>query len=87
VRSSTWYHLTLCPFALASPLPRVPRDPPLAAPPLPDGAAPPRLEELPTLEDGAGVANFGAAFDEVGGLSTKDVSVVMKVVSPSKSPL
>jgi hypothetical protein len=59
--------------ALARPLALVPRKPPLAAPPLPDGAIPPR----PPIRDGAGVENFGVAFDDVGGLSTKDVSVVL----------
>ena len=69
-------HLTLRPFAaLARPLPRVPRSPPRAAPPLPAGAIPPRLP--PIREAGAGVANFGVAFEDVGGFSTKDVSVVL----------
>jgi len=76
----------LRPFAaLARPLPRVPRSPPRAAPPLPAGAAPPR--PAPAIrEAGAGVANFGVGFEDVGGFSTKDVSVVMNVVSPSISP-
>lgn len=65
-------------FALASPLPLVPRAPPLAAPPLaPD---PPRpLEALP-LDDGAGVENLGVAFAVVGGFSTNDMSVVLGLV-------
>lgn len=67
---------TLRPFAaLARPLPRVPRSPPRAAPPLPEGAIPPRLP--PVREAGAGVANFGVAFEDVGGFSTNDVSVVL----------
>jgi len=87
--------------ALARPLPRVPRSPPRAAPPLPAGT-PPRLA-LVILDAGAGVANLGVALEDVGGLSTKDVSVVLrdishrpldmptieahkKVVSPSISP-
>jgi hypothetical protein len=69
-------YLTLRPFAaLARPLPRVPRSPPRAAPPLPAGAIPPRLP--PIREAGAGVANFGVGFEDVGGFSTKDVSVVL----------
>ena len=62
-------------FALASPLPLVPRTPPLDAPPLePD---PPRPPEVPPLEEGTGVENFfGVAF-EVGGFSTNEVSVVL----------
>jgi len=84
LRVSTYY-LALRPFALASPLPRVPRTPPRAAPPLPAGAILPRLK--PAIRDGgAGVANFGVAFEEVGGLSTNEVSVVINVVSPSISP-
>jgi len=65
--------------ALAKPLPRVPRRPPRAAPPLP-AAAPPRLAPA-ILDAGAGVANFGVALEDVGGLSTKDVSVVLQAVS------
>jgi len=69
--------------ALASPDPRVPRSPPRAAPPLPAGAP---LPAPPILDAGAGVENLGVAFEDVGGFSTKDVSVVMNVVSPSISP-
>lgn len=69
--------------ALASPEPRVPRSPPRAAPPLPAGAP---LPAPPILDAGAGVENLGVAFEDVGGFSTKDVSVVMNVVSPSISP-
>lgn len=59
--------------ALARPLPRVPRSPPRAAPPLPAGTPLP----APAIREGAGVANLGVAFEDVGGLSTKDVSVVL----------
>ena len=61
-------------FALARPLPRVPRRPPRAAPPLP--AAAPR-PPAPAIRDGAGVENLGVGFEDVGGFSTKDVSVVL----------
>jgi len=90
------HHLPLGFAALASPLPLVPLNPPLAAPPLP--AIPPRVPIL----DGAGVENLGVGFEDVGGLSTKEVSVVLihisyspllgleglykNVVSPSISP-
>jgi len=78
-KSDSGYHRyrTLRPFAaLARPLPRVPRSPPRVAPPLPADAVPPRL--APAIrEAGAGVANFGG-FDDVGGFSTKDVSVVLQ---------
>lgn len=68
------YFIPLGFAALAKPLPLVPLSPPRAAPPLPAGAAPP----LPALilEAGAGVENF-EAFEDVGGFSTKDVSVVL----------
>jgi len=78
-RVSSQNYFTLRPFAaLASPLPRVPRSPPRAAPPLPAaGTMPPRLGSL----DGAGVENLGVCvFEEVGGLSTNDVSVVLSSV-------
>ena len=68
----------LCPFARASPLPRVPRKLPLVAPPRAAGAAPPRLGAVATRDVGAGVENLGVAFEDVGGLSTKDVSVVLE---------
>jgi hypothetical protein len=87
------------PFAaLARPLARVPRRPPRAAPPLPAGAPRPAP---PAIRDGAGVENLGVGFEDVGGFSTNDVSVVLlplawypsklrktykKVVSPSISP-
>ena len=64
--------------ALARPLARVPRIPPRAAPPLPEGAIPPRV---PMLVPGAGLENFGVAFEDCGGLSTKDVSVVLQKFS------
>ena len=72
---------------LASPLgrdPLVPPRPPLAVVPplvLVDGAGT-RDWRVP----GFGVWNFGVGLDEAGGLSMKDVSVVMNVVSPSISP-
>lgn len=70
------YYFTPRPFAaLARPLPRVPRIPPRAAPPLPEGAEPPR--GAPIRDAGAGVENLGVGFEEVGGFSTKDVSVVL----------
>jgi hypothetical protein len=65
--------------ALANPLPLVPLNPPLAAPPLPAGAPPP--PPLTPIFDGAGVENFGVAFEDIGGFSTKDVSVVLGGVS------
>jgi hypothetical protein len=56
----------------------VPRDPPLAAPPLPEEDIPPPRPGAPAIRDaGAGVANLGVALDDVGGFSTKDVSVVL----------
>lgn len=64
--------------ALAKPLPLVL---PAARP-----AVPPRAfaaPALPALEAGAGVVYLELAFDDVGGLSTKDVSVVKKVASGS----
>jgi len=84
------YHSGFTPYfatrpfaALASPLPPVPRRPPRAAPPLPAGA--PRLGP-PAIRDGAGVENFGAGFEDVGGFSTKDVSVVLQL-SANDAPL
>jgi len=66
------------------PLPLFPLALPADAPPLPPlvGASPPRLMN-PELGRaiGAGIANFVGARED-GGLSTKDVSVVMKVSSP-----
>lgn len=67
--------------ALASPLPRVPRNPPRELPP--------RLDTLPlpaplAIRDaGAGVVNLGVglSLEGVGGLSTKDVSVVLERIS------
>jgi len=81
--SDLGYHRYFAPrafAALARPLPRVPRRPPRAAPPLPAGAAPPR--PAPVIRDaGAGVANLGADFEDAGGFSTKDVSVVLRVLA------
>ena len=69
------------PFAaLASPEPRVPLSPPRAAPPLPACATPPR--PAPAIFDGgAGVENLGVGFEDGGGFSTKDVSVVLQDIS------
>ena len=64
--------------ALARPEPRVPRSPPRAAPPLPAGAP---LPAPPILDAGAGVENLGVAFEDVGGFSTKDVSVVLRDIN------
>jgi hypothetical protein len=66
-------------FALARPLPRVPRRPPRATPPLLAGGTPPRIA-IREVGAGAGVENFEVAFEE-GGLSTKDVSVVLQDIS------
>lgn len=67
-----------------SPLDRVPRVPPgpprVCVPPRVDGAGTRDILDL-----GAGVWNLGAAALEDAGLSTKVVSVVMNVVSPSGS--
>ena len=81
--SNSGYHryFTLRPFAaLARPLPRVPRSPPRAAPPLlpPATGIPPRP---PPIREGAGVENLGGGLVDVGGLSTKDVSVVLDNIS------
>jgi len=73
----TTSYLTLCPFARASPLPRVPRTPPRAAPPRAACPAPPRFDDPANREAGAGVENLGVALEDAGGLSTKDVSVVL----------
>lgn len=67
----------LCPLARASPLPRVPRNPPRGAPPRAAGAAPPRFDDPAIREAGAGVENLGVALEDAGGLSTKEVSVVL----------
>lgn len=65
--------------ALANPLPFVPLNPPLAAPPLPAGTAPPLAVPI---RDGAGVENLGVIVrEDVGGFSTKEVSVVLSFVS------
>lgn len=66
------------PRGLASPLARVPRDPPrlLAVPRLP----PPALVVGAGMRDARGVwyLDVGVALDEVGGFSTNDVSVVLQ---------
>lgn len=67
------------PRALAKPLPRAPRYPPLGMPPLPVDDAPPRPGAPAILEAGTGGVYLGVAFDDVGGLSTNDVSVVLNV--------
>lgn len=78
VQKTGYHYLKLRPFAaLARPLARVPLTPPRAVPPRPDGPIPPRLA-LPILDAGAGVENFGVGFEEAGGFSTNDVSVVLK---------
>ena len=78
--SETAYHLAPRGFALASPLPRIPRPVPRAAPHLAPApvSVPPRLlaTEL-GRDERAGVENFGVAFEEAGGFSTKEVSVVL----------
>jgi len=75
ITSQSWlYFIPLGFAALARPLPLVPLNPPRAAPPLPAGAAPPL--PAPILEARAGVENL-EALEDVGGFSTKDVSVVL----------
>ena len=73
-------HLAPRGLALASPLPRAPRPMPRVAPPLTPGpcSPPPRLLG-PTLERDVdtGVEKFGVAFEDAGGFSTKEVSVVL----------
>jgi len=76
--------ITPRPLALASPVPRVPR---VVPPPRPILEVPDPL----VLEDGAGtrdwrapgvgVWNFGVGFEDVGGFSTNEVSVVLGTVS------
>ena len=56
----------------------MPRIPPRAAPPLPGGALP---RPAAIRDVGAGVENFGVAFEDVGGLSTNDVSVVLRAAT------
>ena len=63
------------------PLPRVePRAIPLARP-LPAEAPLPEIPPLVTFDGGAGVENLEETLDEVGGFSTKDVSVVLSPLS------
>lgn len=57
------------------PLPDEPEPP--EEPPRPDG---------PAIRDGAGVVNFGVALEDVGGLSTKEVSVVLEKSSVRHQP-
>ena len=76
----------LCPLARASPLPRVPRNPPRAAPPRAAGPAPPRFDDPAIREAGAGVENLGVALEDAGGLSTKEVSVVLMEHNISLAP-
>ncbi len=66
-------HLTPRPLGLASPLARVPLSPPLD----PRCAAPPLLDVPVIREDRAGVMKRDDALEDVGGLSTKEVSVVL----------
>lgn len=61
-----------------------PRPLPLAAPraiplarPLPEVAARPAIPPLVALEGGAGVENLEETLEDVGGFSTKEVSVVL----------
>lgn len=69
--------MRLLPRALAKPLPRAPRYPALGIPPLPVDDVPPRLDAPAILEAGTGAVYLGVAFEDVGGLSTNDVSVVL----------
>ena len=70
------FHLTPRGFALANPLPLVPRAASRPVAPLP--ALPPPLvsPELGRAE-GAGVANLDVDLEENGGFSTNEVSVVL----------
>ena len=77
---SSSYHLTPRGFALANPLPRNPRPAPRAALPLAlvPTSPPPRLGATELGRDErAGVENLGVAFEDAGGFSTKEVSVVL----------
>jgi len=76
------FHLTPRGFALASPLPLVPRAAPRPMPPLP-AVPPPLLSPELGLAGGAGVANFDD-LDDTGGFSTKEVSVVLMPPSQFK---
>ena len=74
------YHLAPRGFALANPLPRSPRPAPRAALPLAlvPTSPPPRLGATELGRDErAGVENLDAAFEDAGGFSTKEVSVVL----------
>ncbi len=69
------FHLTARPPGLASPLDRPPRVLPRAAElPLP---RPTPLAGGADTRDGLGVCNLGVPLEDLGGFSTKDVSVVL----------
>jgi hypothetical protein len=68
-------HLTPRPLGLANPLARVPLSTPLEGSPRCEAA--PRFDELAEREDLAGVMNRDVVLEDVGGLSTKEVSVVL----------
>lgn len=79
VSTASMYHLTPLPLALANSLPRAPRVTPLPA--MPRVAIDARVEGPLERDDGAGVAgvaNFGVVFEDAGGLSTNEVSVVLE---------
>jgi hypothetical protein len=66
------------PLALANPLPRVPRPAPLPVPPRPGTPTLPRDGPPMALDGGAGVENLAVDLEDVGGLSTNEVSVVLR---------
>lgn len=74
---SNVFYFTLLAFALANPLPLPPRPVPCAMPPR-LAPAPPLFSPELGREEGAGVANLELDLDETGGLSTKEVSVVLE---------
>jgi hypothetical protein len=74
-RTAAASHLTPRPLGLANPLCRVPLVPPLEGAPRCEG--PLRFEGPPPREGRAGVMKRDDALEDVGGLSTKDVSVVL----------
>lgn len=69
-------------LAVGTPLPLAPRPNPLTVPPLP--AAVPLLGGSAGRNAGAGVAYFGVVFEDVGGLSTNEVSLVLQSHGLSK---
>jgi len=69
-------HLTPRGFALANPLPLVPRAAPRPMPPRPVVPPPLLIPELGRA-GGAGVANLDVDLEETGGFSTNEVSVVL----------